>query len=110
MALNDELQKQQGFLDGFKKQTPAAPDDFITGISVPVKLPRDGGNMRMYIHLSPEALANPETLNAALDQLGEIFDLDVWTPSSGSNSNGFKRNGYGNNNYGGYGRRNSWRN
>ena len=98
-ALNDQFAQQQG---AFKKQfSPSANDELITGVSIPVSISRNGAKLRMYVQLNASVLDSPAALNAALEQLETVFDLDVWKPSGGADSSqGFKRGGNGyNNNY-----------
>lgn len=94
MGLNDQFKQQQG---AFKQSADTAQSgDLIIGVSVPVSLMRNGAKLRLHIHLNPSVLDSPQALNAALDQIEQVFDLDTWQPSSGGQS-GFKRGGnYGN--------------
>lgn len=101
MSLNEQFKQQQG---AFKQSAETAQSgDLITGVSVPVSLMRNGAKLRMQIHLNPSVLDNPQALNAALDQIESVFDLDTWQPSGGNSGGGFKsggggfqRGGYGN--------------
>jgi hypothetical protein len=103
MSLNEQFAQQQG---AFKKQSPTASGELITGVSVPVSIDRNGAKLRMQVQLNPSVLDNPQSLNAVLDLLEQSFDLDVWQPSSGGNSgNGFKRGNSGGYNNGGNGYR-----
>ena len=101
--LSEQLSKQTASF----KQSPAtatSDKDLIQGVSIPVSINRNGGKLRIYINLSPDVLGNPQALNAALNQIEESFDLDVWKPSGSSDSTGFKSG----NRSGSYQRSKSW--
>ncbi len=99
MSISDQLKEQKA---SFKKSDSVeANGDLITGVSVPVQIERNGGKLRLQVHLGAEALSSPEALNAALDGLEDVFDLDVWQPKGSQGGNGFKSGGYG----GGYNKR-----
>ena len=84
---------------GFKKPTPeTAATGGIVGVSVPISIDRDGAKVRLYLHLSPDCIKSPDTLNATLDQIESVFDLDAWRPRSSDNGSGFKKQ----RNYGGH--------
>ena len=62
--------------------TPAA---LVQGVGVPVKVNRGRGTLRLYFWLPAEAAANPQALNAALDQLEAAgIPLDTWEPKESS--------------------------
>lgn len=95
MSLNEQFAQQQ---NAFKKQTPTS-GDLITGVSVPVSLDRNGAKLRLYVNLNAAVLESPQALNAALDQIESVFDLDTWSPNKQSQGDGFKKpssSGYGN--------------
>lgn len=99
MSLDEQLKNQQSALAGFKKPEPATPEGgLITGVSIPVQLERNGGKLRMQINLNPSVLQSPEALNKALDEIEQVFDLDIWKAKAQANGGGFKKS-YNNNRY-----------
>lgn len=101
--LTDQLKQQQTALSSFKNQPVTENDNLITGVSVPVSLQRNGGKLRMQIHLNASVLESPEALDEALSSLEAVFDLDVWK-SKTQDSGGFKggQSNYRNNNNNNY--------
>ncbi len=91
MSISEKLSSHAA---SFKIQqaTTETGNDVIQAVSVPISINRNGGKLRLYINLTPDVLDNPESLNAALSSLEEMFDLDVWKPSGGNTSTGFKSN------------------
>ena len=102
MSLKDQLAQQQAALGGFKKQAASVDaGELIQGVSVPVSIDRNGAKLRLHINLSPAVLSSPDMLNAVLDELETIFDLDTWQAKNQTSSQGgFKQSGnnYGNSN------------
>lgn len=100
MSLSEQFKQQQS---NFKNSSSS--EGLITGVSVPVSINRNGAKLRMHIQLSADALANPQALEAALNEIEQVFDLDVWQPGGGGGqSSGFKSGGGyggGGNSYGG---------
>ena len=82
---NELLATLQGLL---KQATPTAAAGWsqpqpapalIQGVGVPVKVNRGRGTIRLYLWLPAEAAANPQALNAALDDLERAgIPLDVY--------------------------------
>lgn len=90
-SLAEQLKQQSEALSSFKKQSPTATTgDLITGVSIPISLDYNDGKIRIYLSLNTAVLENPETLNTALDYLGEVFTLDVWQSSATASSKSFK--------------------
>lgn len=93
MSLLNELKKQAGDAaetTGFKSsQAQQSSTGLIKSVHIPVEIPRDGGKLRIYLEVSPEAVESPETLNAVLDMIEQSYDLAVWKRQQGASS-GFK--------------------
>lgn len=93
MSIMDDLRKQRDELEGFKKETNKS-SSLIKGLFIPVKIERDGGELRMYVEVEPSALDSPSVLNAVLDEVEKMFDLAVWKRQGYGGGNGFKSNNY----------------
>ena len=104
--LGDQFKEQQSALSGGFKQNQQSSGS-VKGVSVPVSIMRNGAKLRLGIMLSADVLQSPQALEAALSELEQMFDLDVWQSNSGGGqSGGFKSGGgYQSNNGGGYGNR-----
>jgi hypothetical protein len=103
--LGDQFKEQQAALSGGFKQNQQSSGS-VQGVSVPVSIMRNGSKLRLGIMLSADVLQSPQALDAALSELEQMFDLDVWQSNGGSQSGGFKSGGgYQNSNGGGYGNR-----
>ena len=91
--LGDQFKEQQAALSNFKQQSSS---NGIQGVTVPVAIKRNGAKVRMGIILDASVLQSPDALEAALSEIEQIFDLDVYQPSSSSGGqSGFKSgNGY----------------
>lgn len=92
MSILDQLNKQkQEVQESFKKDSSSVNGDgLINSVLIPIEVPRDGGKLRLYISVSPEAVSNPRVLKAVLDEISDSFDLAVWQ-SHGSEQSGFKK-------------------
>lgn len=105
MSLLDELKaqtKEVSQATSFKAESKASSaTGLIQGVGVPVEIERDGGKLRMYVMVSPEAISDPQTLDAVLDNISEMFNLAIWrTKGYQQGGGGFKGGGgYRNNNY-----------
>lgn len=63
---------------GWNQPAPA-PAALVQGVAVPIKIGRGRGTIRLYLWLPAEAAANPQSLNAALDDLERAgIPLDVY--------------------------------
>jgi hypothetical protein len=99
MSLLDDLKKQTQAatetVNSFKSAASGVGGDLVKAVGVPVEVERDGGKLRLYIMVDPEAVSDPRILNAVLDNIEEKFNLAVWKPRSQQNDNGgFKRQPY----------------
>lgn len=113
MSLSEQFKQQQDALSNGFKQNSQQSNAAFTGVSVPVSIQRNGAKLRLGIMLSADVLQSPQALEAALSELEQIFDLDVWQPSSSNSGGGFKSGGFnGNSSYGnsGFQRSGSWNN
>lgn len=76
-------------------QQPQQAPALVQGVGVPCKIGRGRGTIRLYLWLPAEAAANPQALNAALDDLERAgIPLDVYERESGWGGNA----GWNNNN------------
>jgi len=104
MSLLDDLKAQTNAASqsaSFKAEEKAgSATGLIQGVGVPVEIERDGGKLRMYIMVSPEAVSDPQTLDAVLESISEKFNLAIWRTKGYQQGGGFKGGGgYRNNNY-----------
>lgn len=90
MSLKDELQKGiESATSGFKsEQITGKAGGVIKSVFIPIKTQRDGGELRVYLEVSGEAVDSPEEFSAVLDWIEQRFDLAVWRKSGGQS--GFK--------------------
>jgi hypothetical protein len=73
-----------------QQPAPVAAPAAITGVSVPVKIPFDGGNIKVNFHLPPEVASSPQALTAAIEALAAAgLPLDVWRPKDSGGSGGW---------------------
>lgn len=107
-ALRQEMQQRQpppataqvaqptaGLLTGWA-QPPVAPADLsIIGVSVPVSVQTNTGNVRVYIALPAECGSNMSVLQRAVENLiAAGVPVDAWQPrSSYGGSNRYNRGG-----------------
>lgn len=74
---------------------------YITGISIPVKVPMNGGSLRVYVALSAEACANQQAFDNALDEVERVVGtLDIWEKRNEAglgNNRSYSRGGYNGN-------------
>ena len=90
MSIKDELQKGiESAASGFKsEEKTGGTKGIIKGVSIPIKVQHDGGDLRVYLQFSGEAVASHEEFSAVLDWIERRFDLAVWRRSGGQS--GFK--------------------
>lgn len=71
----------------------------VSGVAVPLKIQTPIGDVRVYLQIGPEATANPQALQSAIQALANAgLPIDAWQPRDGGGGNG-----WGNNGGGGYG-------
>lgn len=103
MSLLDDLKKQTQAatetVSSFKSAASGASGDLVKAVGVPVEVERDGGKLRLYIMVDPEAVSDPRVLNAVLDSIEEKFNLAVWKPRNQQGDGGGFKNNYRQNNY-----------
>ncbi|MER2514401.1 MAG: hypothetical protein ABTQ25_18635 [Nitrosomonas ureae] len=78
----------------------------VNGVAVPLKLQTPIGDVRVYLQLGPEAAANPQALQSAIQALANAgLPVDAWQPRNQDGGNGWGGNGNGGygGNRGGYG-------
>lgn len=107
LALLAQAQQPAGTGAGWQQpqmQLSAMPA--VNGVAVPLKLQTPIGDVRVYLQLGPEAAANPQALQSAIQALANAgLPVDAWQPrDSGGGGNGWGGNGGGyGGNRGGYG-------
>ena len=104
MSLLDQLkaQAENSVASSFKSNNDAQGiTDIVKSVSIPIKVRYDGGDLRMYLEVPVEILANMNTLYAALDEINKKYDLAIFRYSNNNNERGgdFKQNRYNNSRY-----------
>ena len=102
MTLKEQLAKQIENTDrSFKSAGSAGNEGVVQAVFVPVEVQKDGGKLRLYLEVSPEAVESAEMLDATLNEIEKNFDLAIWRTKSYQNNNGggFKKNSWNSRRY-----------
>lgn len=75
MSLLDEVKSQRA-----KLQEKVGSGELIQSFQVPVKVPFNGGSLRMYVTLDASKIQTQQEFEAALQQIDDAFGLDVYQP------------------------------
>lgn len=106
LALLSQAQQQPAGAGWQQPQMQLSAMPAVNGVAVPLKLQTPIGDVRVYLQLGPEAAANPQALQSAIQALANAgLPVDAWQPRDSGGGNGWGGNGGGgySGNRGGYG-------
>lgn len=100
-ALLGQVQQQPAGAGWQQPQMQLSAMPAVNGVAIPLKIKTPIGDVRVYLQLGPEAAANPQALQSAIQALANAgLPIDAWQPrDNGGGGNGWGNNGGG----GGYG-------
>lgn len=102
LALLSQAQQQPAGAGWQQPQMQLSAMPAVNGVAVPLKLQTPIGDVRVYLQLGPEAAANPQALQSAIQALANAgLPVDAWQPRNQDGGNGWGGNGNGNGGYGG---------